>query len=394
MIKHKPIIQKTILLLFGLISGLVIAELAAGKYSEVNKLTEKLNYAEGKIDKNKEAPIGIYDKDLGWGLKPNSQGSKVSSEYEALYSVNSNGLRDKEILLGKPTNVFRILALGESNVFGQCVNYGKRFSEIIENYLNNVEIINMGVWSFGADQSFLQLQRDGFKFSPNLIILFVIGDFLERCKQPIRDNNYKPMFVLDNTKNNIVLLDLNAIRVKLPDQAMQNRKEYEVNRNKKEGNSLIKKSNLWVLLSYNRRMRNVRERLEKIDRDRQESIQRSLNEHAKYNSKYTDDDFRKLIFLLLKKYRDLANAHSVNFMLVYMDEGKGYLANYIQKPCEELGIDYFDLSDILYQASKIKPLRFRTDYHYNDFAHKIIGEYTGDYIAKKYNLQKAKGHVH
>lgn len=382
-----------------------MAELLARKYLEANKLVEKLNYIEAKTDTDKEPNIGVLDKDLGWALKPNSQAWRVTSEYEVLYSINSKGIRDKEILPVNSSDVFRILALGESTVFGQCINYGERFSEIIESSLKNVEVINMGIWSFGADQASLQLERDGFQFSPRLIILFAIKDLFDRCKQSVRMGSYKPRFVLDDAKNSLVLLDPGPIRKRIKLYRILSQKQVNDKQDKENIiKALITKSSLYTLLSYNKRIDEARKRLEKVDREVLENIDKEVQDNVRFklrkdkeikcNAMYSEQDFHRLIFLLLKKYKDVADAHSVNFMLAYIDTDKEYFTNYIQGPCNELGIDCFDASGILSQASRIKSLKFKIDPHYNAFAHLIIGKYTSDYLAKKYNLQKTKYYVH
>lgn len=191
-------------------------------YVKKAKLNEKIKYIEDASVHNSQSLIGCReDEKIGWGFKPNSESREITSDFDVVYSINSKGIRDKEISFEKLPEEFRIIALGESTVFGWGVNYGKRFSEIIEQILDNTEVINMGVGGFGMDQSFLQLERDGFKFNPDLVILFLFDDFIERCKDVIRDwGEFKPRFVLNEDKVDLVLQDLDFVKKNLGNKEM------------------------------------------------------------------------------------------------------------------------------------------------------------------------------
>lgn len=104
----------------------------------------------------------------------------------------------------------------------------------------------------------------------------------------------------------------------------------------------------------------------------------------KLRKDYDVNEFNKLIFLLLEKYKSACDSYKVNFLVINIDSHK---IDYISNFCHELGITYLDLSDVLKRASKFRSLTFDVDLHYNEFAHRIIGEYAADYFKIKYNLQ-------
>jgi len=141
---------KIILLVFICAAGLLILEFSSRKILETTKLQQKIKYAEDRL-KDKTHIIGCFDEYLGWGYRPNASEKQHTSDFDVVYSINSKGFRDKEVLESRFSGEFRMAALGESNVFGEGINYGERFTEVIENSLKNVEVINMGVWGFGAD---------------------------------------------------------------------------------------------------------------------------------------------------------------------------------------------------------------------------------------------------
>lgn len=55
--------------------------------------------------------------------------------------------------------------------------------------------------------------------------------------------------------------------------------------------------------------------------------------------------------------------------------------------------DCLNLSDVVKRASKSNELRSKIDRHYNEFTHKLIGEYTTEYIRRKYNLLEKKSYI-
>jgi hypothetical protein len=57
------------------------------------------------------------DPILHHSLKPHAKMKRVQSEFQVVYCINSQGLRDEEIRLPKPPQVFRILMLGDSFTF-------------------------------------------------------------------------------------------------------------------------------------------------------------------------------------------------------------------------------------------------------------------------------------
>jgi len=389
MLKIKKNLSRICLLIIGIFLGFLISELIAGKYIKNTRLDEKLRYIEEKIGHYEQIDIGCYDEDLGWGLKPGTKGSVITSDFETTYAISSNGIRDKEISLSKTGDEFRIVALGESNVFGQGIDYGKRFTEVIEQELSNVEVVNMAVWGFGMDQAFLQLKRDGFKYEPDLVILFIIEDFLKRCKDFSNDCGYKPRFILSEDKSKLILQDINYFESNFGNQNIS-----DTNNSSEEGSkkySFLWKSKLLTLIHYYRKRKMIDGELKEQDRAYWKIILDEPFEKRRIEQDYYKQDFRKLIFLLLSKYKEICNAHKANFLLVNMDTCK---IDYITDFCQDLDIFYLDLSDILTRVSKFASLRFDIDPHYNEFAHKVIGEHLSKYIKDKYDLGESKNYVY
>lgn len=376
---------KITLIGFGLIIGFILLELASKMILKTTRLDQKVRYAQERL-KDKASTIGCFDAYLGWGYTPNTRQEQHTSDFDADYFINSKGIRDKEISRDGFSKEFRIVALGESTVFGEGVNYGKRFTEIIEDALENVEVINMGVRGFGADQSLLQLERDGFQFQPNAVILFIIQDFFERCKLYQRLQAVKPRFVLNESKDTIVLQDINFIIGAFPETSMRESEGVF----KKLTLGFLERSSLFTFLKIKKIMYEINKNITDNDRSRWQNIYKQLTEDNKRGVAYNDKDFERLIFLMLKRYQKVCQENSADFILAYIDMDKRYFLKYFLNPCNELKIKYLDLSDMLVKASNKYSLRFNIDPHYNEFTHRVIGEYVSGYLTKKYKLAANK----
>jgi len=393
--KFSTAILKIILLWFSIVLAFTILEVAAKRILKTTRLGQKVKYLEDRLKENVHT-IGSYDAYLGWGYLPNTSEKYYTSDYYVDYSINSKGFRDKEISIDKPLGEFRIVALGESTVFGEGINYGKRFTEIIQNSLDNVEVINMGVWGFGADQSLLLLEKEGFKFKPDAVILFVIQDFFERCKMYQRSMLcIKPRFVLNDNKDDIVLQDINFIKDKFsinihPETSAPQLKNIP----KAPVLSFIERSSLFSLLNSKKKILEINKMTADIDRSRLQGIGEQLEKDMKRGFVYKGKDFERLVFLMIKRYQEECKRNSTDFILVYIDRNKGYFLKYFANSCRDLGVKYIDLSDVLLKASNNYPLRFNIDPHYNEFAHRVIGEYVSGYIGKQYNLVRNKGYIY
>jgi len=145
-----------------------------------------------------------YDSILGWKLLPDGSVNCVTSEYNVNYKTNSKGLRDKEYDYDKPRGKFRIVCLGDSVTFGWGISAGDRFTEILESKFRNVEVINIGVPAYGLDQMLLFLKREGVRYNPDLVVVYLIPDDLRRV---FYSGAPKPLFGLSGD-NKLALLNV------------------------------------------------------------------------------------------------------------------------------------------------------------------------------------------
>ncbi len=92
-------------------------------------------------------------------------------------SINSHGLRDYEYSIEKPTNTFRIIALGDSITWGHGVELEDTYVKTLERMLNNktednrkYEVLNFGVPGHNAIEKVEILKGKGMEFNPDMVI--------------------------------------------------------------------------------------------------------------------------------------------------------------------------------------------------------------------------------
>ena len=98
-------------------------------------------------------------------------------------SINSEGLRDREIAYEKQPGVIRILMLGDSLTFGWGVPVEKTFSKRLEKKLNQpgnekkYEVINAGVGNYNIGMEVSYYLEEGYKYDPDIVVLnYFIND--------------------------------------------------------------------------------------------------------------------------------------------------------------------------------------------------------------------------
>jgi len=117
--------------------------------------------------------VGAFDPSLGWKLKPGACATSKRTGREVEYCINDKGLRGKELAYEKKPGVFRIVLLGDSRTFGFGVPVEQHFSTVVKDYFRRLEVVNLGIDGYGIDQELLLLQDEGFKYAPDLVLVYV-----------------------------------------------------------------------------------------------------------------------------------------------------------------------------------------------------------------------------
>ncbi len=155
----------------------------------------------------------VHDEVIGWRNIPNWK----ATTFGRPLTNNSKGLRDREYPYEKPTGTSRILVLGDSFAWGYGVGDQEIFTDVLEENLQGSsttrEVQNASVSGWGTDQEYLFLDREGFKYSPDIVVLalFTLND-PANSSTSFQYGLHKPVFL--NTD-----LELANVPVPVPSEA-------------------------------------------------------------------------------------------------------------------------------------------------------------------------------
>ena len=126
-----------------------------------------------------------------FGLRINEPGAVYrhkSPDVEIWFRINGQGMRDsREFRYDKPPGVRRIVVLGDSFTMGYEVGAEETYASILERELrargNSVEALNAGVSGFGTAEQFLYLERELFRYQPDVVVLsFYTNDYSDNVR--------------------------------------------------------------------------------------------------------------------------------------------------------------------------------------------------------------------
>lgn len=132
-------------------------------------------------------------------------------EGNAYVEINRQGFRGPERSLKKPKGVFRVAILGDSFTEAQQVPYEQTFSAVIERELGRcpllsgrkVEVLNLGVDSYGTAQELLTLSQQALAFSPDVVVVAVFaGNDIRNNSLDLEGDKCRPFF--DNRDGTLV----------------------------------------------------------------------------------------------------------------------------------------------------------------------------------------------
>ena len=112
---------------------------------------------------------------IRYELIPNAESGSVK--------INSAGFRGPEIKIEKPKDTYRILMLGDSELFSILLPEKDNLSRQLEKLLNEkssglkFEVLNTGVEGYNTYQEFEVLKDKGLRYYPDLVVLnYVLND--------------------------------------------------------------------------------------------------------------------------------------------------------------------------------------------------------------------------
>jgi lysophospholipase L1-like esterase len=109
--------------------------------------------------------------EFGWAYLPDIEKSGEWWSASVPARTNSRGWRDAETPLERAPAVRRIVVLGDSFTFGMTVDYGDRFTEVLEREISALDVVNLGLNAAGTDQELRILEVEGLRYRPDVVVL-------------------------------------------------------------------------------------------------------------------------------------------------------------------------------------------------------------------------------
>lgn len=167
---------------------------------EVGVLSKWISYRD-VIQFNRH--FASYSPDLGYVLRPNSEGVHSSLEYSNTFKVNSFGVRDDESSLDNPRLVF----LGDSFTMGWGVDQDQTYADLTGRKLG-IKTLNAGISSYGTYREMLlfsKIKRD----SVDLVVLQYCDNDIEENEARNEPNNQGQVLTPQSFANTAVFNRIN-----------------------------------------------------------------------------------------------------------------------------------------------------------------------------------------
>jgi hypothetical protein len=186
MLRH--IVGNLLLVLFGLIVGLALAE-AAVRLLGLGR-----------------PGFFVYDRATGWSLRPGASGWQ-REEGRAWIEINNVGMRDRDHALQKPPGTLRVAVLGDSFTEAQQVAQADTYCALLQPDLGScpalhgraVETLNFGCDSYGTGQELMTLRTKVWRYHPDVVVLaFCTGNDVRNDSATLEGDKCQPFFTLDH----------------------------------------------------------------------------------------------------------------------------------------------------------------------------------------------------
>ena len=160
--KLRPFLSRVILIVISLLVGLLLAE------GLTRLLLPQMAPRTAQLTK-----FWQYDSRYGWAHIPGTSGTFEAYGIDALVQINAKGFRGPQVEYARDPKRQRILALGDSYVWGYGVNKDEMFTEQLRKTRPEVEVVNLGVSGYSTDQELLLYRNEGAKYKADLVMIVV-----------------------------------------------------------------------------------------------------------------------------------------------------------------------------------------------------------------------------
>jgi carbamoyltransferase len=313
-----------------------------------------------------------YDPVLGYRFAP---GLKVRIPHEGggyLVKTNRDGFRCEHNVTPTKSKARRVLVFGDSYTAGDGVSNGKRYSDVLEQNLDDTEVLNFGLSGSGTDQQYLIFKQYSDRFVYDAVVISVLVENIRRNVAKDREWSDrvgesicvpKPWFEMSS------LGELTLMGVPVPPPY-------------KRDSSVVSHGGAEQLLLGARKIVN---RLGPDFKDRLQKMMR-FQPLREYGS--ADNYSWKLMQAILAKW---VSEIKVPMMIAvfpvyqYVEETANYKD--VRKRFDELACRtrvpiYHVMDDLMtYPVQVRRSFRFRTDDHPTPLAHKLVGEAMAKHLA-------------
>ena len=139
----------------------------------------------------------VYSEIYGWELRRGFHGYDLGE----LATINGQGYRGPVHAFGKPPDRTRVVMLGDSIAYGAGVKDDETFSSLLQSRGPRFDVVDLAVGGYGTDQELIRLERDGLRYSPDVVVLHfcLFSDFADnRLPSALFDARQpKPYFTWD-----------------------------------------------------------------------------------------------------------------------------------------------------------------------------------------------------
>lgn len=153
---------------------------------------------------------------LGWYHQKSKKAILKKDPLSIEINTNAAGFRgNRDYQKEKPSGTVRTLILGDSFAFGWGVLDGETFGAQLENQVENMEALNLGVAGYGIDQIYLSFSEIGKEYQPDFVFITIFPEDFWRATRAFTDVGYgKPFFKLNRAN----VLTLNNVPVRSPEE--------------------------------------------------------------------------------------------------------------------------------------------------------------------------------
>ncbi|HTI18561.1 MAG TPA: SGNH/GDSL hydrolase family protein [Trinickia sp.] len=313
-----------------------------------------------------------YDERLGYRFAPSL---RVRIPHEGggyLVKTNRDGFRSDHAFTLKRNRGQRLLLFGDSYTAGDGVSNGKRYSDILEQCLEDTEILNFGLSGSGTDQQYLVYRQYADMLEYDAVVIGVLVENIRRNTVVYREWSGrsggsicvpKPWFELSSNGE----LTLNGVPVRPPYEMPQDL-------NARSAKEAV--------------MRSARRMINSLGPNFKDWFQRvtRFQPLPEYNS--ADDYGWRLMRAILTKWVAEIRVPLVIAVIPvyqYVEETAAY--KNVRARFDELArasgaLVYHVVDDMLpYPREVRRSFRFRGDCHFTPLGHKVVGEAMAKIVA-------------